>query len=474
MRIPFVGPAYKLESVNQSAQRCVNLYVQQTENGGKTSSMLVRTPGKVLRCDIGNDPVRQMLAFGDHYYVVSGYGVYAVNASHAATAIGYIGTRVGFVSMSCNGSQIIILDGVDGWIVDISAQTLTRITAADFPRNATWARYYDGYFIVGGYGSKQFRVSAINDGLTWDALDYYSAEADPGANIAGEVDHRELILFGENVTEVWIDTGSNEAQFQRAGNTLIEIGCAAVGSVAKLDNSVLFLGRDRRGQGIVYRMNGYTPQRISDYGVELAIEGYSAISDAVAFTYQQRGHAFYVLSFPSGDATWVYDASTGLWHERAYMDQKTGLLGSDLAASFCFFNGQLLVGDRRYGRIYELDKDAYTDGGDIIKWLRSTAAQDSEGNRVFYQSFELDIEAGMGLNDGQGIDPKVMLRWSDDGGHSWSNTKYMAIGKIGRYGQRAKREQLGAGRNRVWEISGTDPVKVSIMGAMLRLTAADR
>lgn len=684
MRIPFVGPAYRLESVNQSAQRCVNLYLEQSEQGGKTPAMLVRTPGKVLRVNLGNDPVRQMLPFGNYVYAVSGYGVYRINSSYAATKIGEISTRTGFVSMATNGQQVIIVDGVAGWIVNVSAGALTQI-ASSFPNGVTWVRYTDGYFIVGGDGSKKFYVSALNDGLTWNALDFYSAEADPGANIAGEVDHREVFLFGETLTEVWIDTGSNDAQFQRAGNALIEVGCAAVGSVVKLDNSLFFLGRDKRGDGIVYRMNGYTPQRISDFGIEYAISGYSTISDAVAFAYQQRGHLFYILHFPTGGQTWAYDCSTQSWHQRAHLNQQTGEDERDLSNCYAFFNRDHLVGDYASGRIYALDKDVYTDNGDVIRWLRSTVPQDSQNNFVFYQSFELDMQAGVGyirtdtaggvtssarptidyeathtdttvspnatlssaktfkisgafsanidilasglatasltdtahvggdsifaymlvlcnssataqqieklmngdvnvpglnliyikiyptynvyglgafnsthlsevsgtVNPGDtvqisldystgnvtatsggvsigpqtlnlatiagagqklklfggvlsgnnnvvfsaghvtvdfsgfqqttaivttvtDIDLKVMLRWSNDGGHTWSNRYQMRIGKIGQYSRRAKREQLGAGRNRVWEVSGSDPVPMAIMGAVCRLTPSDR
>lgn len=688
MRIPFNGPAYKTESVNQSAQRCVNLYLEQTEQGGKTQSTLYRTPGKVLRKNLGNpDPVRQMLGFGDFAYIVCGFNVYRLTTGFVSTVLGSIGTRTGYVSMACNGSQVMLVDGVSGWIIDIAGATLTQITDADFPNGVTWVRYFDGYFIVGGNNTKQFYYSSLNDGLTWDALDFQSAEADPSNITAGEVDHRELMIFGDNGVETFIDSGNADAPFQRAGNAYTETGCAAVASVAKLDNSVFFLGRDRRGDGIVYRMNGYTPQRISDFGIETAIRQYSVISDAVAFTYQQAGHSFYVLSFPTGNATWAYDASTGTWHERAYMDQFTGEYERDIANCYCFFGRDHLVGDRRTGRVYALDLGYYTDGGDVVKWLRSTYVQDSENNRVFYQSFELDIEAGVGtttnyvtggadgpavpvdayqatytdttltpdatltsgpaiklaavasygtiaptgsgtvsasvvmpgyaggdtvtswlfaiVNSGATyddieqvinsnpptgtivmafcnglmsgpsftcgsydggftldttrfcsagdtilldydyatrqlqatvsgptslatmpaipsgqffklvvgvtsisgtavftagplnfnmdetsggrtgwqtsavygstvIDPKVMLRWSDNGGHTWSNTKYLKIGKIGEYGRRAKREQLGAGRNRVWEISGADPVKIAVMGGILRLTAGDK
>lgn len=474
MRIPFVGPAYKLASVNQSAQRCVNLFLEQSEQGGKTQTALYRTPGKIRRVTAGSGPIRGMLPFGDWLYAVSGDGVYRIGTDYSATLLGTIGTTINTVGMACNGSQVLIVDGAAGWIITISTGTMAQITASGFANGVTWAKFLDGYFIVGGDGTQLFYISAQNDGTTWDALDHASAEGAPSNNVAGEVDHRELLMLSSDSIEVFVDTGNASFPIERSGNAFIEVGCSAAASVAKLDNSIFWLGVDRRGEGIVWRLNGYTPVRVSDHGVETAIAGYSVISDAVAYSYQQRGHMFYVLSFPTAGATWVYDVSTQSWHERAYMSQITGALGRDRGQCYALFGRDHLVGDYEDGRIYALSLDAYTDDGDVIKWLRSCAPQDSENNRVFYQSIELDIEAGVGLQSGQGSNPVVMLRWSDDGGHSWCNTKQLRIGAIGRYGQRAKREQLGAGRNRVWEVSGTDPVKIAIMGAIVRATAADR
>jgi len=474
MRIPFVGPAYKLASVNQSAQRCVNLFLEQTEQGGKTSSSLQRTPGKVRRVTVGLGPIRALYSFGGYCYAVSGFEVYRFDGNYTAALLGSINTGAGYVGTACNGNQLLIVDGAGGWIVDLASGSLTQITDADFPNGASWAQFLDGYFIVGGDGTQNFYISALNNGLSWDGIDYAAAEGAPSPNVAGIVDHRELLMMSQESIEVWIDTGNSAFPIERSGNAFIEVGCSAIGSVAKMDNSVFWLGRDRRGDGMVWRMNGYTPVRVSDFGVETAIAGYSRVDDAIAYTYQQRGHMFYVISFPSASATWAYDVSAQSWHERAWRDPSDGSFQRDRGATHAVFGRDQLVGDWEDGRVYALDLNAYTDDGDIIKWLRSAAPQDSENNRVFYQSIELDVEAGVGLSSGQGSDPVIMLRWSDDGGHSWCNTKQLRIGAIGRYGHRAKREQLGAGRNRVWEISGTDPVKIAILGAIVRATVGDR
>jgi hypothetical protein len=238
-----------------------------------------------------------------------------------------------------------------------------------------------------------------------------------------------------------------------------------------MDNGVFWLGKDARGQGIVYRANGYTGQRISTHAVEWHIQTYGNISDAVAYTYQQDGHSFYVLTFPSANKTWVYDVATNAWHERA------GWVNGEFTRhrSNCqmFFNSEVIVGDYENGKLYAFDPTVYADDGQIQRWLRSWRALPTGQNnlrRTAHHSLQLDCESGVGLNLGQGDDPQAMLRWSDDGGHTWSNEHWSGMGKIGEYYRRVFWRRLGMTlklRDRVYEVSGTDPVKIAIMGAEL-------
>jgi hypothetical protein len=287
-------------------------------------------------------------------------------------------------------------------------------------------------------------------------------------------DHRELWVFGTDSVEVWYDSGATDFPLQRIQGAFNEIGCVAAFSIAKLDNGLFWLGTDARGQGIVYRANGYTGVRVSTHAIEYAIAQYGNIADAIAYTYQQEGHAFYVLTFPTGNATWVYDVSTQVWHERA------GFANGDFmrhrSNCQCNFGGNIVVGDFESGNIYRFDLDVYADNGGIQKWLRSWRALPTGQNnlkRTAHHSLQLDCETGVGLNDGQGSDPQVMLRWSDDGGHTWSNEHWSPVGKIGAYGHRTFWRRLGMTlklRDRVYELSGTDPNKIAIMGAELILS----
>ena len=467
-KLPFVGPAYQATSLNADAQRSVNCYMELDNASPRAPVALYGTPGTVRKFTLPTGPVRAGWKEGAFSWWVAGNTVYRVDAGYATLAIGTIGTSSGEVGICSNGQQVLIVDGVGGWIINTATSSLTAITSVGFPVGVKRATYQDGYFIVTGQtGSQSFWINQTPyDGKVWDALDFASAEGSPDNTVGLISDHRELWLFGELSAEVWMNTGSSDFPFQRSGNTFIEHGCAAAGTICKADNTVFWLGADDRGSGIVWRAAGYTPSRISTHALEHAIAGY-VISDAFAFTYQQEGHIFYVLTFPTSQKTWVYDASTQAWHERAWLNPSTGVLGRWRANCSVFFNGVHLVGDHESGAVYALDLDTFTDDGGPIKRIRTTATTEGLQNRLFYSNLQVDMETGVGTAIGQGSDPQLMLRYSSDGGHTWSNEKTATVGKVGEYGARAKFNRLGSGRNRVWELSFTDPCKFAILGAVV-------
>jgi len=467
IRVPLVGPAYESRSSNADAQRAVNCYLEMDSSSPRAPMALYGTPGTILRFTLPTYPVRSCITQDTYSYWIAGNTVYRVNSSYAYTALGTIGTSSGELGIASNGQQILIVDGSAGYLVTTSTGVLSTITDPDFPNGVKRATYQDGYFIVSAKtGSPSFWINTTAyDGAAWDALDFASAEGAPDNTIGIISDHRELWLFGDQSAEVWVNTGSTDFPFQRSGNTFIEHGCAAGGTVAKADNTVFWLGADDKGHGIVWRANGYTPMRISTHALEFAMGSYT-LSDAFAFTYQQEGHIFYVLTFPTNGATWVYDAATQQWHERAWRNPSTGDLGRWRANCSCFF-GEHLVGDWETGKVYALDLNTFTDNGDPLIRIRASQTAENLQERIFFASLQIDMETGVGLSSGQGSDPQLMLRWSNDGGHTWSSQKTASIGKIGEYGNRALFRRLGQGRNRVWEISLSDPVKFAVIGAVV-------
>lgn len=476
MDSPILGSSYVARSVNAADNRMVNLYPEIIPEGGKEAAFLSRCPGLLRKATIGTGPIRGMWQTKGVMYAVSGSEFYKVEVYGRTrlkgTLIGTV-TGTGPVSMTDNGTQIFIACNPDGFIYNTDTEVFAQITDPDFP-GAVTVGFLDGYFVFNEPNSSRVWTTALLDGLSIDPLGFASAEGSPDLLISLIVDHQEAWLFGNNSVEVWYDAGTPNFPLQRIQGAYNELGCAAPYSVAKMDNGIFWLGSDARGRGIVYRSNGYTGVRISTHAIEWQIQEYSDISDAIAYTYQQDGHSFYVLSFPTAQTTWVYDAATQAWHERAGWDN--GSFVRHRSNCQVVFENEVLVGDFENGNIYAFDLNVYSDNGDIQKWLRSWRALPTGANdlkRTAHHSLQIDCQTGVGLNDGQGSDPQIMLRWSDDGGHTWSNEYWMSMGKVGAYFYRAIQRRLGMTlklRDRVYEISGTDPVKIAIMGAQLHLT----
>lgn len=450
--------------MNASAQRAVNCYLEAGADGAENA--LYGTPGTVLRVTLGSGPIRGGIVAGGYSWFVSGSEVYRLSSTYVSTLCGTISTSSGPVSLAANDSQVLIVDGVTGYIVDMPTAVCAVITDPDFPNGVTQATYQDGFFIVAGNGSGQFFINETpNNGNIWNGLDFSSAEGSPDNTISIISSHRELWLIGTDSAEIWINTGNADFPFERSGNVFIEHGCAAAFTLDKIDNTVFWLGADTRGAGTIWRANGYTPQRISTHAIEYAIGQYSRIDDAFAFTYQEEGHLFYVLTFPSGNETWVYDAATNEWHQRAWFNSADGSLNRWRPSCHVFSGGKHLVGDFENGNIYSLEIDVNTDNGGVLKRVRTAATVSSQQLRQFFSMLQVVMETGVG--DLVSTDPQLILRFSDDNGHSWSNEKTCSVGKIGEYSKRAIFRRLGCGRNRVWEISMTDPVKFAVIGALV-------
>jgi hypothetical protein len=476
MKTPILGSSYVARSVNAADNRMVNLFPEVIPEGGKEAAFLSRCPGLEYLQTVGTGPIRGLWAHqtnGTDFYVVSGVQVFKLSSlTGTPTLLGTV-SGTGPVSIADNGTQIFFACNGPSYIYNEVTNVFQQITDPDFP-GALTVGYLDGYFVFTEPDSQRVWVTSIFEGTQIDALDFASAEGSPDGLVGLIVDHREAWLFGTDSVEVWYDAGLADFPLARIQGAFNEIGCVATFSIAKLDNGLFWLGTDARGQGIVYRANGYTGTRVSTHAVEYAIAQYGNLADAIAYTYQQEGHAFYVLTFPTGNATWVYDVATGAWHERAGWDN--GAFMRHRSNCQCNFGGNIVVGDYENGNIYRFNLDVFADNGGIQKWLRSWRALPTGQNdlkRTAHHSLQLDCQSGVGLNSGQGSDPQVMLRWSDDGGHTWSNEHWSPMGKIGQYFHRVFWRRLGMTmklRDRVYEVSGTDPVKIAIVGAELILS----
>jgi hypothetical protein len=387
---------------------------------------------------------------------VSGDNVYTVTENGGANNLGSIGTVSNSVIMSDNGTHVIITkEEGDAWLATVS--TLAQITDGDFP-SVSSVTVLDTYAIYTKLATTNYVISALNDATAYDALDISSAEESPDLLVRAFANHGELWLFGELTTEVHVNVGGGGFPFIPQQNAAMQRGCAAKRSVAAEDNTLFWLGDDR----IVYRADGYSPKRISTHAIEKALQSYTTISDAEAFVYTQEGHKFYVLTFPTELVTWVYDIATQMWHQRQSFED-----GRWRASGYAFIYAKNLVGDFETGKIYELDMDTYTDNGTTIQRINTLPVIFNDKKRILFSNFIVDFDSGVGLTSGQGSDPQCMMKYSNDGGVTFSNEQWRDIGKIGEYLKRSVWRRLGISRQRVFEITITDPVKIAITGAYI-------
>jgi hypothetical protein len=509
MLTPILGQAYTARSVNAADNRMINLFPEAIPEGGYTGGFLNRTPGLRKLATIGAGPIRGLWTHstnGVDAYVASGNEFFKMLPDYTFTKLGNI-SGAGPVSIADNGNQLFIACGGEAYIYDEPANTFQQIIDPDF-FGAETVCYIDGYFAFNQPNTQIIWVTDIFDGASINPLAFAAAESTPDKVVAVVSNNREVWVFGTGTTEVWYDAATTPFPLAPIQGAYNEIGCIAKSSICKLDNSLFWLGQDPRGFGIVYRNQGYTGKRISTHAIEYAIQQYGDVSDAVAYTYQQEGHAFYVLAFPNAGKTWAYDVATGAWHERAGWNN--GSFTRHRSQCQMNFNSKTIVGDYENGNLYAFDLDVYQDDGQIQKWLRSwrpIPANENNLNRTAQHSLQLMCESGVGLNGiaysefnnnaiasiaiasiaiagtdsisptSGNIDPQAMLRWSDDGGHTWSNEHWTKMGKIGEYGFRAFWRRLGMTlklRDRIYEISGTDPVKIVITGANLLISPTSR
>jgi hypothetical protein len=395
MRIPIVGQAYVSRSLNLASHQCINLYPEVAEGN---VSALFGTPGLRRLVTLPNTGgIRGLhVPASGRLIAVHGNKVYRVDGRWGYQQCpGELVTSSGTVCIADNGTTAVIVDGNNGYTLDLASNVLSRIVNDAF-YGADRVGFIDGYFIFNKPDTQQFYISSIY-GTDFDALDFASAEGSPDLLVSLIVDHREVWMFGTTSTEVFYNSGNPDFPIERMNGAFIEHGCAAPQSVAKLDNTVFWVGRDNNGEGTVWRANGYTPQRISTHAIEYAIQSYGVISDAVAYTYQQDGHAFYVLTFPQASKTWCYDVSTGAWHERA--SWVAGDFFRHRSNCLAYFGGVHVVGDFEDGRLYALDPDYYTDDGEPLVALRSAAVISNESKRLFHRALQVEIEEGVGLQE---------------------------------------------------------------------------
>lgn len=384
-----VGGSYSDDAKPWSVQDTVNYIPVAAERTGTRSPGILRcAPGFIVFADLGSKaPIRGLHNVEGLLLAVSGQTLYKISADGTPTSIGTI-PGVGRVSMAHNqitgGNQVAIANGQSGYVYNTVDGTLVQITDDAFP-GAISFDYIDSY-ITGVEPGRRFAfTSDLAAATSYNTLDREEAEGSPDKLVGQIVTHREWWLFGERTIEPYVDTGAGTGTFQRAGGTVLEVGLAGTFAAAKMDNTVYWLGND----GIVYRANGYSPERVSTHAIEEDISR-SNMAEAFAFTYEDRGHKVFYLTFPDGH-TWGYDAASGEWHRR----QSKGLDRWRLN-NLVRWNGYWIGGDYSNGLVYVLDWGVQSENGDELERSRTTAVVQDAQNALIVDALALVMTTGRG------------------------------------------------------------------------------
>lgn len=484
----FVGASYTTPSIYQDAQECINFFpeIDPTKSQGERGIVaLYPTPGLVTEITFPyGGEVRGMRTLSGQQYAIAvcGNRVYRIDTTLAYTQVGTLTTSAGPVSITDNpmttqGLTAYIVDGVNRYYYEVTSGTFVTLPASDGAwKGASMVDTVDNYVIYNEPNSQNWSSTDLGSPLSTQAW-YGTKDGSPDNLVALIADHRQVYLLGEVTSEVWVDVGSQITglltfPFQRLSGASSQNGCGAPFSVARYSETFMFLSRDTLGTATIGIMAGYEYKRLSTHAVEYSLQNVD-VSDARAWTYQVEGHEFYVITFPNADLTWVYDLATQQWHKWLYWDSATATYHRHRANCGIAFANKNLVGDWENGKIYSVDYNAFTDAGDTIRRLRRAPHITTDLQRQYFEEFQIQFQPGVGLPSGQGQDPQAMLRWSNDGGSTWSNEHWTSIGKQGNYVNRAIWRRLGWSRDRIFEVAVTDPVKAVIVSANLKASAGD-
>ncbi len=465
MKIGLVGGSYQEFSLPFNAERSVNLY-PVLDKTGKEVAALYGAPGKILFGTAGVGACRaSFFSQNGRAFIVSGSTLYEVDNAGTATIRGSLNQSSGNVSIDENPTQLAICDGITVYIFTYSSNLLAQVTSINLPTSGTIC-FIDGYFVVNKVDTGAFYISGLNDGTSWAALDFATAESSPDSLLRVYNALGQLWLLGSTTSEIWSNTGNSQFPFQRISGAKLEVGILAPYTTVAVNSSIIWLGKDNFGLGSVYQATSTVPRKISTQAIDLIIQRATNQEDIVAYSYQEQGHVFYVLTGGGLETSLVYDFETKFWHERAYLNPE-GQFEQDRGYCYMFAFNKHILGDRVNGKLYEMSMDYYSDAGEDILRERIYTHLVDEGKRIRYNTLEIGFETGVGLANGQGSNPLVSLRLSKDGARTWSTSYTTSIGRMGAYLTEVSFRRLGVARQMTFRINISDQVKVAICGSYL-------
>lgn len=474
MQYPFFcGGSYIAQSPIADGERTVNWYVERLEVPGATTPITLEpTPGVTTIGTASSTQGRGHFAEGGREFAVIGTTLYEISVTGALTSRGTVAVDAHPATICTNGDggdQLFVTSGNNGYILNLSTNVFTQVRTGGTAQGDA----IDGYFLALDADTSTLYISDLLNGLTWDPTQFAQRTIASDPWIALKKLDRFVWLFGTATSEVWYNAGTFPFPFTPHPSGLVDYGTAAAFSPEVVNGTLLWLGATPDGHGQVLRASGFTPEVVGSLALHAAFEMYATLSDAIGDTYQELGHTFYLLTFPTAGGTWAYDATTPLelpqamrWAERGTWISEANRYEAWRPLYHAFAFGEHRMLDRSTGDVYRMDATLGLDAdGRPIRRLRRAPGLWAENNRLFVSVFEVHLEPGLGLSSGQGSDPQVAFRHSGNGGKTWSSERLRSAGKMGEYDVRPRWTRCGSGPHWVPEIVVSDPTPFRILGA---------
>lgn len=451
--LTLVGGSNEGVTAKVESSASINWFPVKPEREGERPHLRGR-PGLQLLVTLPRTKYRGELEFDGRAFYVFGSRIYEVYADGTYREWGRIGSVEGKVKMALLLNIIVIGDGSGYYALDLDAGTVEVIT--DAPRGRFCVFFNQRILYQGENG--QIFYSELNDATNIPGLNFFTAESLPDEVVAITTAEELIYLHGADSMEPWYDSGDVDNPFARVSGGVVYSGCAFPDTALRLDNSSWWVEKDRNGEGIVRRLQGATPLRVSTSAVERFLRTATNVS---AYPYQEDGHTFFMLNADQG--TWGFDLKTQEWAERAWLNLNTGEQERHRPEGHLYALGSHLVADYDNGNIYKQSLDYHSDNGQEIRRTRVIPHQEQDGKQVIIDELYLDFATGVGLDgSGQGTDPQVMLRTSKDG-TSFGRERWASLGSIGEFKKRVRFHRLGKGTDWLLEISVSDPVVSALM-----------
>jgi hypothetical protein len=462
----FVGGSYQAQSDVVMGALSMNCYVEQIEvPGAPAKDCLLPIHGVESFGTTTDSPGRAHFEHEGRAFAVIGAQFLEYDSGGAVTIRGTVVVDSNPATICTNGDgggQVFVTSGGNGYLFDLTSNVFTQVRTGA----TTMGAHLDGYFLALDAATSTVYLSDLLDGATWDPTQFAQRSIRPDGWVSMKVLDRFIWLFGSKTSEVWYDSGAFPFPFAPHPSGLVAYGCSAPFSPRVVADAICWLAGTDDGPGQVMRASGFQPEAISTHALQSVFADFSTIEDAIGDAYQDTGHTFYVLTFPTANKTVAYDVSTGLWSDRGTWIAEGGRFDAWRPLYHVVAFGRHLVLDRGSGTIYHMHRDASMDvDGRVLRIVRRPPALWQGGASIPIGTFALDMEVGLGLTTGQGSNPLVSLRASKDGGKTFGSERFRSTGARGEYAQRVEWTRCGDGRHWQPEIVFTEPVPFRVFGA---------